>query len=79
MENLSNLANALDYSDIIHLEFYVQEQLAKGKVICDLIIGDFDTQQFPMPDYLTAQIQQAYENKHNDYPHLRGCYHFAMK
>ncbi|QZO14991.1 pyridoxal phosphate-dependent aminotransferase [Pseudoalteromonas piscicida] len=72
MENLSNLANALDYSDIIHLEFYVQEQLAKGKEICDLIIGDFDTQQFPMPDYLTAQIQQAYENKQNDYPPLEG-------
>ncbi|MEJ6475201.1 pyridoxal phosphate-dependent aminotransferase [Pseudoalteromonas piscicida] len=72
MKNLSTLATTLDYSDIIHLEFYVQEQLAKGKEICDLIIGDFDTQQFPMPDYLTAQIQQAYEDRHNDYPPLEG-------
>lgn len=72
MQPLSNLANTTDYSDIIHLEFYVQQQIASGKTVCDLIIGDFDTKQFPMPKYLTEQIQQAYTNHLNDYPPLEG-------
>lgn len=72
MQYLSDLANTIDYSEIIHLESYVQQQIAKGKTVCDLIIGDFDTKQFPMPKYLTEQIQQAYTNNHNDYPPLEG-------
>lgn len=72
MNELSDLANELEYSEIIKLEFYVQEQLAKGKDICDLIIGDFDTNRFPMPDYLREKIQQAYDQRHNDYPPLEG-------
>ncbi|MCB5197313.1 pyridoxal phosphate-dependent aminotransferase [Deefgea salmonis] len=71
---LSNLANELDYSEIIQLEFYVQEQIAKGKEICDLIIGDFDTTQFPIPAFLRQEIQNAYEARHNDYPPLEGVY-----
>lgn len=72
VSGLSRLATQLDYSDIIKLASYVQQQTELGKSICDLIIGDFDTTKFPLPVPLRKAIQQAYEEKHNDYPPLDG-------
>ncbi|MBM7343015.1 pyridoxal phosphate-dependent aminotransferase [Pantoea coffeiphila] len=69
---LSRVAERLDYSDIIKLASYVQQQTSAGKDICDLIIGDFDTHYFPLPAALKRAIHQAYDDGQNDYPPLEG-------
>lgn len=72
LPRLSRVAERLDYSDIIKLASYVQQQTSAGKEICDLIIGDFDTQLFPLPATLKQEIHQAYDAFQNDYPPLEG-------
>ncbi|VXC89102.1 Aspartate/tyrosine/aromatic aminotransferase [Enterobacterales bacterium 8AC] len=69
---LSTLSTQLDYSGIIKLASYVQQQVSRGKSICDLIIGDFDTTRFRLPTALRQAIQQAYDDNQNDYPPLEG-------
>ncbi|MDC6117417.1 pyridoxal phosphate-dependent aminotransferase [Serratia rubidaea] len=69
---LSRLAVELDYSGIIKLASYVQQQIDDGRRICDLIIGDFDPARFPLPGVLRQAIYQAYADNQHDYPPLEG-------
>ncbi len=69
---LSRLSLTLEYSQILKLASRVEQLNAQGRSICDLTIGDFDTNLFPLPDHLRTGIQRAYEERQNNYSPVDG-------
>lgn len=70
--NISRMAGSLIGSEIIKIGNEVNEMIRKGEQICNLTIGDFDPAIFPIPAELKAEIFQAYESNHTNYPPANG-------
>jgi aspartate aminotransferase len=70
--NVSVLANSLIGSEIIKIGNEVNELKNKGAKIANLTIGDFDPSIFPIPAGLKAEIVDAYNNNHTNYPPADG-------
>ncbi|MBB5635391.1 aspartate aminotransferase [Pedobacter cryoconitis] len=70
--NVSVLANTLIGSEIIKIGNEVNELKSKGAKIANLTIGDFDPSIFPIPAGLKAEIVDAYNHNHTNYPPADG-------
>jgi aspartate aminotransferase len=70
--NVSVLANSLIGSEIIKIGNEVNELKSKGAKIANLTIGDFDPSIFPIPAGLKAEIVDAYNHNHTNYPPADG-------
>ena len=69
---LSTLAETLQGSEIINLAAEVKKQIAAGKNITNLTIGDFNAKLFPIPTELKQGIVDAYMDDHTNYPPSNG-------
>ena len=69
---VSKMAAGLSGSEIIRIGNQVSEQVRQGANICNLTIGDFDPQIFPIPAGLNTGITQAYQAGHTNYPPAAG-------
>ncbi|ALD21029.1 pyridoxal phosphate-dependent aminotransferase [Hymenobacter sp. DG25A] len=69
---VSRMAGSLIGSEIIKIGNEVNEMIKKGAQICNLTIGDFDPSIYPIPQELEAEITQAYQAGHTNYPPANG-------
>jgi aspartate aminotransferase len=69
---VSRMAQNLIGSEIIKLAGEVNAMIAKGEQICNLTIGDFDPNIYPIPGELRAGIAEAYAEGHTNYPPANG-------
>ena len=68
----SQLAEDLKGSEIIKIAGEVNALKAKGEVIYNQTIGDFDSSIFPIPLELKEAIIKAYDNNLTNYPQANG-------
>jgi len=66
------MAAGLSGSEIIRIGNQVSEQIRQGANICNLTIGDFDPNIFPIPAGLNAGITHAYQTGQTNYPPAAG-------
>jgi len=69
---LSPLALQLVGSEILKIAASVRALQAQGHMICNLTVGDFLPQQFPVPRPLQDAVVQAYERRETNYPPSDG-------
>lgn len=69
---VSEMAENLIGSEIIHLAWQINDKIARGQKIMNLTIGDFDPTIFPLPQKLTDHIKRAYDEHHTNYPPAEG-------
>ncbi len=70
--SLSANVRGLIGSEILKIASDVRKLKAAGEEICNLTVGDFNPQQFPIPDALLSGVQQALEEGHTNYPPSDG-------
>lgn len=68
----SKLAEGLKGSEIIKIAGEVNALKAKGEIIYNQTIGDFDPHIFPIPEELKQAIVEAYHNNQTNYPAANG-------
>jgi aspartate aminotransferase len=68
----SKLAAGLGGLSISGIAERVNERIKQGENIYNLTIGDFDPQQFSIPEGLEEEIIRAYREKHTNYPRVGG-------
>lgn len=69
---LSQLAETLIGSEIVKLGAEIKERMRQGARVYNFTVGDFDPAIFPIPAELEQHIQQAYRDKHTNYPMAEG-------
>jgi aspartate aminotransferase len=69
---VSKMAGSLIGSEIIKIAWEVNDMIKKGKKICNLTIGDFDPNIFPIPAELEEEISKAYAARQTNYPPANG-------
>lgn len=70
--NVSKLAQNLIGSEIIQIGNQVNELKAQGAEIANLTIGDLNSNIYPIPEALKAEITKAYQNNLTNYPPANG-------
>jgi aspartate aminotransferase len=65
---VSKLALGMAGSLILEVATDVRTRTARGRMICDLTIGDFDSRQFPIPQVLRDRIIAALGAGETNYP-----------
>ncbi|HRP91160.1 MAG TPA: pyridoxal phosphate-dependent aminotransferase [Edaphocola sp.] len=68
MSTLSKLANSLVGSEIVKLGNDINNKISNGAKIYNYTIGDFNTDFFPIPEFLKDEIIKAYEEGFTNYP-----------
>ena len=71
---LSPLALQLVGSEILKIAASVRAIQAQGHSVCNLTVGDFLPQQFPIPRALQDAIVRAYERRETNYPPSDGMH-----
>jgi aspartate aminotransferase len=66
------MAENLIASEIITLSNAIKAKMAAGASIYNLTIGDFNPKLFPIPQYFSDEIIQAYKDGHTNYPMANG-------
>jgi aspartate aminotransferase len=69
---ISRLVDQMSGSEIIRIGNAVSEQIRQGATICNLTIGDFDTELFPIPEGLRDGVMAAYQAGQTNYPPAPG-------
>ncbi len=69
---LSELAETLKPSEIVRLGATIKEKMSKGEEVYNYTIGDFDSDIFPIPAELEAEIIDAYKHGFTTYPAAEG-------
>ncbi len=69
---LATMAAGLKGSEILKIAADIRAQMAAGVTICNLTVGDFDSKQFPIPDFLRDAITAAIKNGETNYPPSDG-------
>lgn len=69
---ISRLADQMSGSEIIRIGNAVSEQIRQGATICNLTIGDFDPELFPIPAGLRESVVAAYQAGQTNYPPAAG-------
>ena len=69
---LSKLALGLTGSEILKIAGEIRAKAAAGAKICNLTVGDFSSQQFPIPEKLARDIETALRNGETNYPPSDG-------
>lgn len=65
---VSHLAENIIGSEIIKLAGEINEKIKQGERIFNFTIGDFDPNEFPIPNDLTQYIIEEYTNNQTNYP-----------
>ena len=65
---VSHLAENIIGSEIIKLAGEINEKIKNGDRIFNFTIGDFDPNEFPIPDVLKQYIIEEYTNNQTNYP-----------
>ena len=68
----SRLVSGLSGSEILKITYSIQQLIAAGKKISNFTVGDFNPNEFPIPDLLRNYIQQAYAHGNTNYPPAMG-------
>ncbi|GAB1397202.1 pyridoxal phosphate-dependent aminotransferase [Saprospiraceae bacterium] len=68
----SHMAENMSGSEIIKLAWEINARISEGQHIYNLTIGDFNPNIFPIPQYLTDKIKEAYNNHQTNYPPGEG-------
>lgn len=69
---LSVLAETLEASEIVRLGATIKEKIKQGEKIYNYTIGDFNSEVFPIPAELEAEIINAYKQRYTTYPAAEG-------
>jgi len=69
---LSTMASGLSGSEILKIAGQIRALIAAGQQICNLTVGDFDSRQFPIPDFLRDAITDAIRGGETNYPPSDG-------
>jgi aspartate aminotransferase len=69
---LSTMAQALVGSEILRIAGEIRGLVAAGRSVCDLTVGDFSPQHFPIPDRLRDAVRSALERGETNYPPASG-------
>src|SRR5205085_1979886 len=69
---LSSLARGVIGSEILRIAGEIRALKARGAVVCNLTVGDFDPAQFPIPDALLERTRTALAEGHTNYPPSDG-------
>ncbi len=69
---ISSMAAQLVGSEILKIAAEVRAQIAAGESILNLTVGDFSSQEFPVPEQLSAGITKALAAGHTNYPPSSG-------
>jgi aspartate aminotransferase len=69
---VSSLARGIVGSEILKISAQIRTLKAKGAVICNLTVGDFDSAYFPIPDELLEGTRAALAAGHTNYPPSDG-------
>ncbi|MEL6343860.1 MAG: aminotransferase class I/II-fold pyridoxal phosphate-dependent enzyme [Myxococcota bacterium] len=59
-------------SKILKIAGEVRAMMASGRSVCNLTVGDFRPQHFPIPAALSEQVQRAYVDQQTNYPPADG-------
>ena len=65
-------AATLKGSMILGIAAQVRKLQASGKSICNLTVGDFRPEFFPIPEVLAEQVLKAYQDGQTNYPPSDG-------
>lgn len=69
---LNPISRGMQHSMILGIAGEVRAQIAAGRDICNLTVGDFDPKQFPIPDRLRDAIAAALADGQTNYPPAEG-------
>src|SRR5262245_9469422 len=69
---VSAMAQALQGSEILEIAAEIRARRAAGAEVCNLTVGDFDPQQFPIPVELQRELVTALEEGQTNYPPSEG-------
>ncbi|HEV8357566.1 MAG TPA: aminotransferase class I/II-fold pyridoxal phosphate-dependent enzyme [Gemmatimonadales bacterium] len=69
---VSAMSRGLRGSEILRIAAEIRVQLAAGRPICNLTVGDFDPRQFPIPSSLAVLVARALEAGETNYPPSDG-------
>ena len=69
---VATMAAGLVGSEILRIAGEIRALVAAGRPICNLTVGDFDPQQFPIPDLLLEGVRTALEHGETNYPPSNG-------
>jgi len=69
---VSRMAAGLAGSEILKIAAEIRALVSAGKKVCNLTVGDFDSRQFPIPDFLRDAITQAIQAGETNYPPSDG-------
>lgn len=69
---VSTMAGGLVGSEILKIAADIRELIAAGIEVCNLTVGDFDPQQFPVPALLDSGIRDALASGQTNYPPSNG-------
>jgi aspartate aminotransferase len=69
---ISGMVASLTGSEILRIAAEIRSLVAAGQTVCDLTVGDFSPQQFPIPEALKDGIVTALEHGETNYPPANG-------
>jgi aspartate aminotransferase len=69
---VSRMAAGLIGSEILKIAGEIRILVKAGRPICNLTVGDFDPQQFPVPELLATATVAALQNGETNYPPANG-------
>jgi aspartate aminotransferase len=70
--SLSDNVRGLIGSEILRIAADVRELIAAGRPLCNLTVGDFNPEQFPVPETLLQNLQRALLRGETNYPPSNG-------
>ena len=69
---LHPVAGSMKRSQILQILEQVRTLQSQGIDVCNLTIGDFNPEYFPIPEGFATQVQQSYARKETSYPPSAG-------
>lgn len=69
---VGRMAQGLIGSEILAIAAEIRALQRAGRRVCNLTVGDFDPQQFPIPERLRTAIVAAYDRGETNYPPSDG-------
>ena len=70
--SLSKSAHNLLGSEILKIAAQIRAMVAAGKTVCNLTVGDFNPEYFPIPSVLMEEIHKAFAAGETNYPPSDG-------
>lgn len=70
--SLSTLARGVHGSIILKIAAEIREMKARGEAVCNLTVGDFDPEYFPIPAALDEEVRRALTAGQTNYPASDG-------